>query len=296
MLTSNVHDTALIFEGGGMRAAYTAAVVVELLRQNIHFDWVAGISAGSSNTANYISRDVDRARRCFVDFAADPQFGGWNHFLHRRGMFNAQYIYQEAGRPGQSLPFDFQTFMDNPASALFGTLEADTGRAFYWTKQDIANLDDLMIRVQSSSTLPILMPLVHIGDHVYADGALGPSGGIALDAAKAAGFTRFVVVLTRPRGYVKRPTRLTPTLRRVFKQYPAIADGNAARAANYNATRQELLDLEAQGQAKLFFPTGHLVAQGERDVATLARSFNEGAAQIAREIEDWREFLSIRGN
>lgn len=56
-LHSNVLHTALIFEGGGMRASYTAAVAVALLEAGIHIDWVAGISAGASNTANYISRD-----------------------------------------------------------------------------------------------------------------------------------------------------------------------------------------------------------------------------------------------
>ena len=37
-LSSNVHDTALIFEGGGMRVSYTAAVVVALLDAGVHFD------------------------------------------------------------------------------------------------------------------------------------------------------------------------------------------------------------------------------------------------------------------
>lgn len=46
-LAPNVLDTALVFEGGGMRNAYTAAVVAELLAQGIHFGHVSGISAGS---------------------------------------------------------------------------------------------------------------------------------------------------------------------------------------------------------------------------------------------------------
>ena len=62
-MTSNVTDTALLFEGGGMRAALTSAVVAELLRQRIHVDFVAGISAGSSNAVNCLSRDPARARR-----------------------------------------------------------------------------------------------------------------------------------------------------------------------------------------------------------------------------------------
>ena len=88
-LSSNVHDTALIFEGGGMRVSYTAAVVVALLDAGVHFDWVAGISAGSSNTANYLARDQRRARRSFVEFATDPQFGDLRTFIKGQGLFNS---------------------------------------------------------------------------------------------------------------------------------------------------------------------------------------------------------------
>ena len=37
-LESNVFKTALLFEGGSMRAAYTCAVAAELLEQGIYFD------------------------------------------------------------------------------------------------------------------------------------------------------------------------------------------------------------------------------------------------------------------
>ena len=51
--TNLLDETALIFEGGGMRASYTSGMVVALLEQDIHAPFVAGISAGASNTANY---------------------------------------------------------------------------------------------------------------------------------------------------------------------------------------------------------------------------------------------------
>lgn len=292
-LTSNVTDVALIFEGGGMRVSCTAAVVVALLKARIHIDWVAGISAGSSNTANYLSRDKTRARRAFVEFAADPSFGDLRTFLRGQGMFNSQYIYRESGLPGQALPFDYETFENNPASMNLGVFEADTGRAFYWTRETIKSIDDLMVRVQSSSTLPFFMPLVRIGEHTYVDGALGPTGGIALDAARAAGFTKFLVVLTRPREYVKPPMRISRPMRQYFRKYPAIIDALAARAANYNRTREELLELERQDAATVFFPSGYTVGQGERNVARLARSFDEGAAQVAAELPAWREWLGL---
>lgn len=73
-LTNNVFGVALIFEGGGMRNSATAPVVVELLRNRIHFDWVAGISAGSTHLAKYLSRDQVRATRSFIHLAADPGY------------------------------------------------------------------------------------------------------------------------------------------------------------------------------------------------------------------------------
>ncbi|MGB3955650.1 MAG: patatin family protein [Brooklawnia sp.] len=292
-LTSNIHHTALIFEGGGMRVSYTAAVVVALLEAGLHFDWVAGISAGSSNTANYLSRDRARARRSFVEFAADPQFGDLRTLIRGKGLFNSEYIYRVSGQPGQALPYDFDTFQANPARMRLGVFEADTGRAFYWTRDDVKTRDDLMARVQSSSTLPFFMPPVHIGDHVYADGALGPSGGIALDAARADGFTRFLAVLTRPRDYVKAPVRISRPMRQYFRKYPAILDALQQRATNYNRSREELLELERSGDAMIFFPEGFTVSQGERNTARLARSFADGAAQAARQLPAWREWLGV---
>ena len=60
----SVYDMAqTLFEGGSMRAAYTCAVAAELLEQGVYFDNVYGVSAGSSNTVNYVSRDIDRAMK-----------------------------------------------------------------------------------------------------------------------------------------------------------------------------------------------------------------------------------------
>lgn len=88
-LRVNVPDVALIFEGGGMRASHSAGAVVTLLERGINFGHVYGISAGSSHTVNYVSRDARRAKASFVDLVRDPHFGGIGSFLAGRGYFNA---------------------------------------------------------------------------------------------------------------------------------------------------------------------------------------------------------------
>ena len=62
VLDINIPDVALVIEGGGMRASYTAGVIVTLLERGLHFGHIYGISAGSSHTVNYVSRDAARTK------------------------------------------------------------------------------------------------------------------------------------------------------------------------------------------------------------------------------------------
>ena len=290
---SALSRTALLFEGGGMRASYTSGMVVALLEAGIHLPWVGGISAGSSNLANYLSQDAPRARRSFTDFAADPQFGSWRTFVRGQGLFNARYIYEEAGLPGQALAFDWDSFAQNPAQLRIGGFNATTGEQVHWGREDIDDIHDLMVRIRASSTMPVLMPPVRIDGAVYVDGALGPAGGIPLDAAQADGFERFLVVLTQERDYVKAPTRNAWWFRRHFRRLPAVAAALEQRPGAYNATREELFELERDGAAYLFVPERMPVGNGERDVPRLVASHEAGLDQARRELPAIREFLGL---
>ncbi len=292
-LSTNVPDAALVLEGGGMRASYTSGLLVALLEAGIHLGWVGGVSAGSSNTVNYVSRDPWRARHSFTDFAADPRFGDWRTFVRGQGLFNARYIYEETGLPGAALPFDWGTFVASPAQVRIGAFNASRGEHVYWGRADLPTVTDLMVRVRASSTMPVVMPPVTIDGEVYVDGALGPSGGIPLDAARADGLGKFLVVLTRERSYVKTPSRSDWYVRRHFRRLPAVAEALRKRPARYNATREELWELERAGAAYVFVPEMMPVGNGTRDVARLRASHEAGLAQARRELPAIREFLGL---
>lgn len=288
-----VTDVALVYEGGGMRASYTSGLVVTLLEAGIEFPWVGGISAGASNTCNTVSRDAWRARHSFTDFASDPQFGDWRSFARGRGWFNAEYIYEQTALPHQALPFDWEIFQAHPARVRIGAFDAERGEQIYWGRDDLATIRDLMVRVRASSTMPVVMPPVTIEGRVYVDGALGVSAGIPLDAARADGFEKFLVVLTQERGYRKGPQRGQGFLRRHFRRYPAVADAMVGRSERYNAVREELWELEASGAAYLFVPERMPVGNGERDVTKLRASYEAGLAQAQRELPAIRDFLGL---
>lgn len=277
-----------------MRASLTSAVVVALLKEGIAFDYVAGISAGASNLANYLSRDPRRAARSFVQFAADPQFGNMRTFLRGDGLFNARYIYQETGLPDQALPFDWDTFRSSPARYRIGAFEAETGEEVFFTGDDVDEMDDLMIRVRASSTMPVIMPPVVIDGRTYVDGALGRDGGIALSRAESDGYEKFFVVLTQERSYRKAPERFPSFYRQYFRRHPAVADALIDRWRRYNATRERLFELEREGRALLFVPEVMPVGNGERSLSKLGASHRLGLSQARREMPAWKEFLGLQ--
>jgi predicted patatin/cPLA2 family phospholipase len=294
--TTRIRDTALIFEGGGMRASLTSGMVVTLLDAGLDFDWVAGISAGASNAVNYLSDDARRARRSFVEFAADEQFGGLRYFARGKGMFNAEYIYQKAGGPNEALPFDWETFDSNSSQLRVIAFDAESGDEVVWSRKDTPHIDDLMIRVRASSTMPGLMPPVHLNGHVYVDGAMGDDGGIALSQAQREGFEKFVIVLTQERSYRKAPQRFSAIYRGVFRRYPALADALLTRWKRYNDTRERIFALEAEGKAHVFAPERMPVDNSTRDLSRLAAAHRMGLSQARRELPAIREFVGVSGS
>ncbi len=288
-IINNIKDSALIFEGGGMRASYTAGILNNLLENEIYFDYVAGISAGASHSINYLSRDIPRAKRSFVDLVLDSKFGGWRSFFKGEGYFRSQYIYEETSYPGAALPLDFQAFMANPAQLRIGALERDTGKPVYFTKADINSMQDLMKIVRASSSMPIFMPPTSFKGKVYVDGGLG--GGIALDIAKKDGMQKFFVILTREKGYRKSPVKFGGFIKAYYRKHPLVVEAMFNRHVIYNRTLEELEELEREGKAFLVYPDVMPVSNKETNFKKLSACYELGYAQGKRDLPRWQEFL-----
>ncbi len=291
VLESNIDDIALIFEGGGMRASYTSGAVNVLLENKLHFDHVYGLSAGSSNAVNYLSRDIWRTKVSFTDIVDDPRFGGWGTWLARKGLFSADYIYQESCRPGCKLPFDFETFANNPAKITVQGFERDTGNTLYWPKDQMPTLNDLMVRVQASSSLPIVMPPPLVDGSRCYDGGLGVGAGLMLPRAIEDGFERFFVVCTRPRGY-RKGENTSPVLDAFFWRRPYVREALHRRPREYNRQLDLLDKLEKEGRAYVFYADEQMVDSGERNLEKLRDNYRKGYAQAQRELPGWAKFLN----
>ncbi|MDR0500936.1 MAG: patatin family protein [Coriobacteriales bacterium] len=293
----NIKDVALIFEGGGMRASYTAAVVSVLLENGLYFKDVYGVSAGASHTVNYISQDAERARKSFVDFLKDKRVAGIGPLMLAQGYFNARYIYEECGLPNGTIPFDFQKFMANPAQMHIESFNRSAcgkvGATAYWTKLDTPTLPDLMRRVRASSSLPLVMPPVRIGNDFYVDGGLGDSWGICLSEARRDGYERFFIVRTQMRGYRKQPDSRPWLTNLLFGRHKNLAKRQLERWQHYNALCDEVERLERTGRAYVFYPEKMPINSMTIDINRLAASYNAGLAQAKSELALWRGFLGV---
>ena len=286
---SNVFKTALLFEGGSMRGAYTCAVAAELLDRGIYFDNVYGVSAGSSNTVNYVSRDIDRTIASFTDFINMEGIGDWKSFLRHEGLWNARYIYQEAGLPDGMLPFDIDTFVANPAKATIFALERDSGRDLYFRKEDMGTIGDLMLRVRASSTVPIIMPPPQVYGRYCYDGGFAVGGGLPLARIAADGFDRVFIVRTRKRGYRKTGDNAWANV--FFWRRPAMREAVLTRNARYNEACDMIDQWEREGRAYVFYCDELTLSGNERDYDELCRNYESGRAQIKREWGRLMDFL-----
>lgn len=291
-----VEDVALVFEGGGMRGAYTAGLVQALLEEGIEFPWVGGISAGSTHTVNMVSRDRWRTREAFVGLTTDPEAGGWGRFARGQGYFNSEYIYQHTARVDEPIPFDFPAFTEaaGHVQVRIGSFRCDTGEEVYWGHEELGSLEALTIRCQASSSMPLLMPQVEIDGAPYLDGAIGPTGGFATDAAQADGFERMLVVSTRPAGYRKPMDHRAAIYRRAFRQLPAVAEALIARTENYNRTISELELAQREGRVYLFHPTRMPIENGELRYDRVVSAYEAGLAQARVEMPRIRGFLGLK--
>ena len=291
----HIDDTALVFEGGGMRGAFTAGIVATLIEEGIDFPHVSGISAGSSNTVNYVSRDAKRAHDTFTTVADSPEFGGFRHWIEGRGMFNVDYLYDEIAQPDGDAPLDLDTFLANPAEVRIGAFNATRGEEVWFTKDDMRTVEEVGRCVRASSTLPIIMPTVTIDGDTYVDGALGPNGGIPLDAPMRDGYRKFFVVLTRPRDFVKTPTKpgVCSALRLAFPRLPSIAEAVARRTVAYNAARRKLFQLEEQGRALIVTPGDLGIDKMEMNVDRLEDAYDAGVVRARADLPRWESFLGL---
>ncbi|MCA1745932.1 MAG: patatin family protein, partial [Bacteroidales bacterium] len=226
--TLTTSGVALVLEGGGFRGVYTAGVLDAMMQQQLFFDYLIGVSAGAAYSVSYVSRQYQRNLEV-NRFVRDKRYCSLGNYFRLGTYFDWNFVYHTI--PTQIIPFDYEAYKQSSSHLHVVVTNITTGKPEYKelkTNNPIAFRDWLT----ATSSLPFIAQPKVIDNQAYMDGGLSDS--IPVNKALADGNKRAVVVLTRPKGYRKKPVKHNWMLKVVYRHYPLLVERIQARATEYN--------------------------------------------------------------
>lgn len=246
--------TGLVVEGGGMKCAYSAGILDAFLDDHITFDYCIGVSGGAGNVASYLAGQKGRNLRFFTDHIHSPEYFGVKSLLKTGNLFGLQYIYGTLTNSGGEDPLDFESIVKNPARYQVVATDASTGEARYFDKEEMRQ-DDYR-QIMASCAIPVACRPVEIDGVAYYDG--GIADAIPVEHTLEEGCDKVIVILSKPRDYVRKPQGMRPVYSRVCRRYPKIVEAIDQRHITYTKTQKKVFELEKEGKAFVFAPSQHI--------------------------------------
>ena len=283
--------TGLVLEGGAMRGLFTAGVLDVLMENKITFDGVIGVSAGAAFGCNFKSGQIGRAVRYNVRFCRDRRYCGLGSLWKTGDIFNTDFCYGEV--PLKLDPFDFDAYEKNPTDFYVVCTDVETGQALChrYTGREDHGFD----WIRASASMPLVSRMVEIEGRKLLDGGIADS--IPASCFESMGYTRNVVILTRPEGYRKKKNQALPLIRRKYRAYPRLVEAMEQRHLVYNAELDYVAQAQAEGRMFVIRPEKALaVRRIEKNPERLRAAYEEGRRTAERQREALSAFLGQQTN
>ena len=277
----------LVLEGGGMRGMYTAGVLDEFMLNDIWPDGIAGVSAGILHSLSYLAEQFGRDAQYYVKYRSDKRFMSLYNIIRTGDICDEEFCYHEI--PDKLKLFDYDKFAENAAKIEVYSVASnlETGKAEYLRIKD-AREDIEAIR--ASASLPMLSKIVEYDGMKLLDG--GTADSIPVKAMMNKGFSKNIVVLTRPDGYVKKHDSTMPIMKVMYRDYPKFVETAENRHISYNKTIEEINRLEKSGEAFVIKPSRSIkIGRAERDIEKIKRIYKLGRFDARNCMEKLKEFV-----
>ena len=210
----------ICLEGGATRGVFTSGALDFLMEKELYLSHVIGVSAGSCNGVDYVSRQPGRTRDCMIHKEKEyDYYSGIRKLIRKKSLLDMDLIFDKY--PNDLFPFDYDTYFASEMECEIVVTNCVTGKAEYMTERK--DRERLMRLCRASSSMPLVAPMVNIGGTPYLDGGLADS--IPIDRALELGNEKIVLILTRNPGYKKKmTTRAAANLyRKAYQRYPKLA-------------------------------------------------------------------------
>ena len=279
--------TGLIMEGGAMRGMFTAGVLDVLMENDLVTDGAIGVSAGAVFGCHYKSHQIGRVIRYNTEYCNDKRYASFKNLVKTGNLYSEQFCYHEV--PEKLDPFNEAAFAASPMDFFVVCTDVKTGEPIYH-KCRKGDAEDVRW-MEASASMPLAAKIVKIGHYGLLDGGVADS--IPVRFFESIGYKRNLIILTQPKGYIKKKNKFLPAIRAKYFRYPAFVEAVADRHERYNETLSYISMLEQAGKDYVIRPPIPLeIGAMERDPAQLRRVYETGRAVAQIQVEKIRDFLN----
>ena len=223
----------------------------------------------------------------YTNYSFDERYMSLKNFVRTGSFFGMDYIYTELTEDVD--PINFEKLVNSKMEYYVVATDAETSKPVYFGKEDVEKHRGDVFK--ASCSIPAMCQPIEIDSKLYFDG--GVSDSIPVRRALEDGCDKVVAVLTRPRGYVKKPEMGKTIYSEILKDYPAIIKAMNVRHYVYNKTLENLFELEKQGKAFVFCPEQServsIISRNKEELVTL---YNEGKVSPELQIEKLNAFMN----
>ena len=277
----------LIMEGGAMRGMFTAGVMDVLMENKIRFDGGVGVSAGAAFGCNYKSNQIGRVIRYNKKYCRDPRYCSIRSLIKTGDLYGAEFCYSTISY--ELDVFDNKAYFENPMEFHVVCTDVETGKPVY--RNCITGLDEDLTWIRASASMPIASKVVETTDYKLLDG--GISDSIPLKYFEDLGYNKNVIILTQPKGYIKKPTKALPFIKVFLKDYPNVYKTMQNRHNDYNDTIKIIEEKEKNGDVLVIRPPEKLpVGRVEHNPEKLQLAYDIGRETALKQLEEIKEFVN----
>ncbi len=277
--------TALILEGGGMKAMYSAGVMDVLMKHNIETDIAAGVSAGALFGINYKSKQIGRVLRYNLKYAGISENLGVKSLIKTGDIMNKEFYFHEL--PYNLDVMDADTYHNCKTQFLAVVTNLKTGLPEYKDINDLFN-EDCVEYLRASGSLPFLSKPVKVNDIPYLDGGVADS--IPVKYFLENGYEKIIVVMTKVKGF--RPQMKIPFTKIFYKDYPKFAEVLKHRNEFYSSQCDYIDKLEDENKIVVIRPSRKIkVSTTEANKEKLQEMYDLGVNDCEQKLNEIKKHL-----
>ena len=219
-------------------------------------------------------------------YCNDKRYASFRNLLRTGNLYSEDFCYHEV--PEKLDPFDDKTFRESPMDYFVVCTDVRTGDPIYH-KCRTGDAEDVRW-MEASASMPLAAKIVKIGHYGLLDGGVADS--IPIRFFESIGYKRNLIILTQPKGFVKKKNPMLPAIRARYLRYPAFVEAVADRHERYNETLSYISMLEQSGKDYVIRPPIPLeIGAMERDPDQLRRVYETGRAVAQIQVDKIRAFL-----